>query len=260
MNSKDASSPFRGAIVRKPGPNCGQGLTTSGLGLPDFPLLLRQHEKYVSILEEWGLEIVSLPPEPSFPDAYFVEDTAVITPTIAVITRPGAPARRGEERSIAAAMSPYRPLVRIEPPGTLEGGDVLEADGRYFIGLSERTNEDGARQLGRILEADGRAWTLIPVEKGLHLKSSVNGLGGNALIVTEDLANLQVFDTYRKIILEPAEAYAANVLAINGRLLLPAGCPSVWKKLEPLGLPIREIDVSEVRKMDGGLTCMSLRF
>ncbi len=257
MNRSDA---LRTAILRTPGPNCGDGLTSAGLGAPDYPLLLRQHQAYARLLAAAGLEIVSLPPASAYPDAYFVEDPAVVTPEVAVMTRPGALSRRGEEESLAPVLARFKPLARIEAPGTLEGGDVLEAGGRWFIGVSERTSEDGARQLGRILESNGHPWTLVPVAAGLHLKSSVNDLGDGWLIMTPTLETDATFRDFRHIVLEEEESYAANVLRVNGRIILAAGFPSVRHQLERWGLPVLEIEVSEVRKMDGGLTCMSLRF
>lgn len=257
MNRSDA---FLTAVIRTPAADCGKGLTTAGLGPPDYPLLLQQHREYARLLAEAGLEIIPLPPAPGFPDAYFVEDPAIIATEVAVIARPGAASRRGEEESLAPVLARFKPLARIEAPGTLEGGDVLEAGGRWFIGLSERTNEEGARQLGSILESYGHAWTLVPVPAGLHLKSSVNDLGDGWLILAPALESDAAFCGFRRIVLEAEESYAANVLRINGRILLPAGFPAVRRKLGRLGWPLLEVDVSEVRKMDGGLTCMSLRF
>jgi dimethylargininase len=254
------SDTFKTAIIRTPGPDSAAGLTTAGLGPPDPALLLRQHEAYARALAAAGLDIVRLPPAPGFPDAYFVEDPAVIASQIAVITRPGAAPRRGEEESLAPVLARYKPVARIEAPGTLEGGDVLEAGGRWFIGVSERTNEEGARQLGAILSLHGEAWTIVPVPAGLHLKSSVNDLGDGRLIVTPALESAAAFRGCSLLVLEPDECYAANVLRVNGRIFLPAGFPSVRRKIAALGLSVQEIDVSEVRKMDGGLTCMSLRF
>ena len=257
MNRSDA---FRTAVIRTPGPDCGKGLTTAGLGAPDFFRLLEQHCEYVRLLAEAGLEIVRLPPASGFPDAYFVEDPAVVSPEIAVIARPGAAPRRGEEDSLAPVLARFKPLARIEAPGTLEGGDVLEAGGRWFIGLSERTNEEGARQLETILKSSGHNCTFVSVPAGLHLKSSVNDLGDGWLILAPALESNPAFQGFRRIVLEAEESYAANVLRINGRILLPAGFPAVRRKLGGLGVPLLEVDVGEVRKMDGGLTCMSLRF
>jgi dimethylargininase len=254
------STTFTHAITRRPGPNCADGLTTSTLGRPDFELLLAQHEHYVNTLRGLGLEVEVLPAEPSHPDAYFVEDPAIVLPEVAVITIPGALARRGEQDTLAAALTRHRPLVYIESPGHLEGGDVLMVGRHLFIGLSERTNEAGAEQLGKILAANGYTCTAVPVGPGLHLKSSVNVVGPNTLLLTAGFTGHPAFGGYNQIVLDEDEAYASNSLLINGSLIMPAGFPRTRASLEPLGQPIIELDVSEVKKMDGGLTCMSLRF
>jgi len=173
------SDMFTNAIVRKPGANFGKGLTTSDLGAPDFKRMTAQHDAYVRGLSALGLEVTVLAPELEFPDAHFVEDTAVVTPDIAVITNPGALARQGEEKTIEPVLAAFRPIDRIEPPGTLDGGDVLMLGSHFFIGISERTNPEGAEQLGKILERFGNTWTAVDVGKGLHLKSGVNAVGGN---------------------------------------------------------------------------------
>lgn len=251
---------FSRAIVREPGPNCADGLTTSTLGRPDYWLLLVQHQRYVNTLRQLGLKVEILPADPDFPDAYFVEDPAVVTPEVAVITIPGAPARQGEQDSIASALARHRPLAHIEPPGAVEGGDVLMVGRHFFIGLSERTNQDGAQQLGQILADHGYKWSAVPVGPGLHLKSSVNIVGPDTLLLTQEFAGRPAFAGYNHIVLDRDEAYASNTLLVNGRLIMPAGFPGVRARLEALDQPIIELDVSEVQKMDGGLTCMSLRF
>jgi dimethylargininase len=248
------------AIVRTPGPDFDQGLTTASFGRPSFALLLEQHAAYVRALRSIGLEVVVLDAAPGFPDAYFVEDAAVVTPEVAVITRPGAPSRQGEAALIEPVLTRYRQTVRIKFPGTLDGGDVQAIEKRFFIGLSDRTNAEGATQLRRILAAHQYACTTISVKGGLHLKSSVNWLGGENLVVTEEYAGHEAFQHFRKIVLFPGEEYAANTLWINDHLLTPAGFPSVRAKLAGLGLPVIELETSEFRKMDGGLTCLSLRF
>ena len=251
---------FRYAIVRKPGANFGDGLTTSDLGTPDFTLMTAQHDAYVGVLEELGLSVTGLEPEPDFPDAHFVEDAAVVTPDIAVITNPGAAARQGEEKTIEPVLANFRPIKRIEPPGTLDGGDVLMVGSHFFIGISERTNPEGAEQLGRILEGFGNTWKTVDVGKGLHLKSGVNHVGEGTLLLTEAFSRLDAFAGYEHIVLDPGEIYAGNSLLINDHLIVPQGFPGTLAKLEGLGLPIHVLDVSEVQKMDGGLTCLSIRF
>lgn len=252
--------PFKHAVVRKPGPNFGDGLTTSDLGPTDFNLMIAQHEAYVRALKQAGLSITVLEPEFDFPDAHFVEDTAVVTPHVAVIANPGAPARQGEEKTVEPVLAAHRPISRIESPGTLDGGDVLMVGSSFFIGISERTNPSGAEQLGSVLERFGCTWTAVDVGKGLHLKSDVNHAGGDTLLLTEAFSRIEAFAGYEQIVLDPRETYAGNSLWVNDHLLVPKGYPDTLAKLEKLGLPIQVLDVSEVRKMDGGLTCLSLRF
>jgi len=251
---------FTHAITRKPGDNFATGLTTSSLGSPDYGLMKHQHETYVETLRSLGLKVIELEALPDYPDAHFVEDAAVVTPRVGIITRPGAVARRGEEETIAPVLAGYRKIEQIRPPGTLDGGDVLAVDNHFFIGISHRTNHEGANQLGRILQEHGHTWTPVPVEAGLHLKSGVNDLGDGTLIITRPFADLECFAPYRKWVLDPDEAYAGNTLLINGALIMPAGFPKTKKKIEAMKREIIELDVSEARKMDGGLTCMSLRF
>ena len=156
-------------------------------------------------------------------------------------------------------LSRFRKIEKIKTPGTLDGGDVLMAGERFFIGVSDRTNKDGARQLGAILETYGYAWDTISVGEGLHLKSSINYVGKNRLILTAPFKDLSLFDGFDKIVLDETETCAANTLWINDTLILPKGFPLARKQLSVLKLPIIELDVSEVAKMDGGLTCLSIR-
>ena len=252
---------FSHAIARKPGKNFAQGLTTTvSAEPPQYELLRKQHESYLETLKSCGLEITILDPLPDYPDAYFVEDTAVVTADVAIITNPGAKARNGEEDFMAPVLAEFRKIERIRAPGTVDGGDVLQVGNHFFIGLSDRTNKAGAAQLGRILESFSNSWTTVEVGAGLHFKSSVNYVGKNTLLVTADFADHPALSEYRKIVLEKAEAYAANTLLVNGRLLMPAGFPTTHKQLEVLELDIIELETSEVQKMDGGLTCMSIRF
>ena len=252
---------FTHAIARTPGPDFARGITTSAhLGEPDYARMLDQHAAYVETLRSLGLQVDVLEPLPGYPDAYFVEDPAVVTAELAVLTHPGAVPRQGEVEAIAPALERYRQTARIQPPGTLEGGDVLIVDRHVWIGISARTNLAGATQLGSLLAADGYTWSPVPVPAGLHFKSSVSYVGKNTLLLTADFARLGLFAAYEKIIVDPAEGYAANTLLVNDTLILPQGFPRTREQLEPLGLRIIALDVSEARKMDGGLTCMSLRF
>jgi dimethylargininase len=247
------------AILRRPGPDFADGLTGAHLGKPDLPLMQAQHAAYAEALRALGLEIEVLEPLDGFPDACFIEDVAVVVPELAVVTRPGAPSRRGEAQDIGPVLARYRKLARLEDPATLDGGDVLFVDRDVFIGLSARTNEEGAGQLARLLEPCGYRCRTIPVRAGLHLKSSVSWIGGR-LLVSERLAHRPEFRGFRRLEVDVIEEPACNTLLVNGTLLTPAGFPGVRRKLAETGFPIIELEISEARKMDGGLTCMSLRF
>jgi dimethylargininase len=251
---------FGYALTRKPGRNVFRGLTTANLGPPNYAIIIKQHASYVEALKTIGVTVIELDPQPDYPDAHFVEDTAVVMPEVAVIARPGAAARQGEEESIADVLREYREIEFIQNPGTLDGGDVLMIDNHFFIGISERTNPEGAEQLGGILEKFGKTWAFIKVGAGLHFKSSVNYVGKNSILVTRDFANHEALNGYDKIAVDREEEYSANTLWINDHLLMPKGFPKTRIKLKSLGLPIIELDVSEMQKMDGGLTCLSIRF
>ncbi|WP_319526284.1 N(G),N(G)-dimethylarginine dimethylaminohydrolase [uncultured Desulfosarcina sp.] len=251
---------FTHAIVRRPGRDMAAGITTSTLGPPDTAKAMKQFDAYVTVLKDCNLAVTVLKPLDGYPDAHFVEDAAVVTPDIAVITNPGAEPRKGETPSVAAALKAFRPTVDIQPPGTLDGGDVLMMGTHFLIGLSDRTNAEGAKQLGQAVAQFGCTWTTIDVAAGLHFKSSVNAVGEETLLTTPDFAGHPALAGYRRIVIAADEAYAGNTLLVNGRLIMPAGFPDTRGKLTVLGMPIVELDTSEFRKMDGGLTCLSLRF
>ncbi|MDH3452948.1 MAG: arginine deiminase family protein [Gammaproteobacteria bacterium] len=248
------------AITRTPGMDFAAGLTSSGLGEPRLETMLGQHAGYENMLRETGVQIVVLPPLPGFPDAYFVEDAAVVLAEIAIVTRPGATSRRGETEHLQHTLSDYRELLYIEAPGTVDGGDVLLIGSNAYIGISQRTNPAGSEQLAAILRHHGYRCTPVAVAAGLHLKSSVSQAADDTLLMTEQYSGHAAFARYRRITLPPRDACAANVLWLNGRVIIPAGFPAVGRRLEAAGLQPRELDVSEVHKMDGGLTCLSLRF
>lgn len=251
---------YKHAITRKPGRNFAEGLTTVKNEQPDYELMIRQHSEYVQALRSLGVEVILLDPLPEYPDSYFVEDTAVVFPEAAVITNPGAESRKGEEDGIELVLSRFRDTKRIFHPGTVDGGDVMQAEKHFFIGISERTNGEGVRQLGKILQDHGYSWEKVSVGEGLHLKSGVNYFGNNTMLLTEGFAVDSAFSGYDRIVLDEDEEYAGNTLLVNGFLLTPAGFPKTINKLKNAGFEIIELNVSEVRKMDGGLTCMSIRF
>jgi dimethylargininase len=250
---------FSHAIARLPGSNAGDGLTSAGLGAPDAERMLAQHRDYVRILESLDLQVTVLDADENFPDACFVEDTAVVTPEVAVITRPGAPSRRGEEVAVEPLLAVHRPIARIVAPGSVDGGDILVMGERVLIGLSGRTNEEGARQLTDIFEARGMHCITLATGDGLHLKSSVNALGDDRLLVTGEFAECAELSEFERIVITTDESYAGNSLWVNGHVLVPAGFPATRELIDGLGIATIETQVSEFKKMDGGLTCLSIR-
>jgi len=255
---------FTRAIVKEPCANFAKGLTTVDLGKPDLKVVLRQHQAYCEALESCGLELIRLPPDEKHPDSTFVEDMAVLTPRGAVVTWPGARSRFGEVESIAQVVEKYFNSVQwIKKPNTLDGGDVCEAGEHFFIGISRRTSGNGARQLAAYLNAFGYTTSLIDIRglsNILHLKSGIAYLSGRRLVVIDALRNVPEFSDYDLICLNSTEEYAANCLSLNGRILIASGFRSVKRELELLGYPTISLDMSEFQKMDGGLSCLSLRF
>jgi dimethylargininase len=255
---------YQRAIVRPPGANFASGLTTAGLGAPVLETALEQHERYCEALEACGLMLTRLPADLEYPDSTFIEDTAVLTGGTAILTRPGAESRAGEVVAIGEALQPFCSVLRrIEPPGTLDGGDVCDAGDRCFIGISRRTNEAGARQLAELLAESGRTSDLVDI-RGLsgilHLKSGIASLGENRLVAVEVLADREVFRTCEILRVPPGEEYAANCARVNDALLIAAGFPGLESKLRGLGYVTHALEMSEFQKMDGGLSCLSLRF
>jgi dimethylargininase len=250
---------FRTAIARKPGANARLGLTTAHLGEPDLGLMLVQHEAYVHALTTCGVSVTVLEADERYPDGCFVEDAAVVTPECVVITRSGAPSRRGEGTAIEPLLSGHGRLERIEPPGCMDGGDVIVAGHRVLVGISKRTNREGARQLDAILTVHGMQVRPVPVDNGLHLKSDVNYLGNDRLVVTAAYASRDEIADFARFVVPSGEEYAANSLRCGDRVLVPDGYPRTRDRLEQAGFPVVALDVSEFRKMDGGLTCLSIR-
>ena len=255
---------FSRAIVRPPGRSYAKGLTSSSqLGLPDLARALEQHAQYCAALRECGLEVTTLPPDERFPDSTFVEDTAVIADRVAILTRPGAPSRAGEVQAIADALGSIRPrLERIEPPGTLDGGDICQVGEHFFIGISARTNAEGARQLAAILIGHGYSCSTIDIRSNaalLHLKTGIAWLGDRLCIAVSGFPRVPEMAQYEVIEVDAADAYAANCVRVNDSVLVAAGFPAASQRLRSAGFAPRELEMSEFRKMDGGLSCLSLR-
>jgi dimethylargininase len=259
---------FSRAIVRPPARNFAAGLSSAAEGPPDIDRALQQHASYVAALRECGLEITSLEPDAAHPDGTFVEDTAIMTERGAMLMRPGAPSRAGEVRSMAQCLKGfYAELPAIAAPGTVDGGDICDAQGHFLIGISARTNESGARQLAEQLKAWGYSSSLIDIRSNpalLHLKSGIAYLGDGLWVadggIEEDLRTQGAIAVRDLILVSPAEAYAANCVRVNDAVLVPAGYPELRAALSRRGCRVVPLDTSEFRKMDGGLSCLSLRF
>ncbi|MBL8096782.1 MAG: hypothetical protein JNL73_21580 [Anaerolineales bacterium] len=258
-----ASQSFAHAIVRPPGPTFAQGLTRFDLDRPNLALARAQWEAYSRALETCGLTLTRLEPLTEFPDSTFVEDTAIVTARGAIVSRPGAPSRSGEVEAIRPALLAHFPdLAAIGAPGTLDGGDICDADGHFLIGISARTNPEGAAQLQAWLEARGDTAAAIDIRDRsdiLHLKSGISYLGDNRLAVIPALADHQALRRFERVVTAPDEAYAANCVRVNERVLIAAGFPGFEARLTDLGYRPIVLMMSEFEKMDGGLSCLSLR-
>jgi dimethylargininase len=252
---------FKNVIVKTPGESYINGLTTSDLGTPILEKALDQHQAYVEALKACGVEVTILPSNVDFPDSTFVEDTAVLTPKFAVISNPGAPSRNKEIHEMEPALhSFYENIHYIQAPGTLEGGDILQIDDHFYIGLSARTNLAGAEQLKLILELENYKATIVQLEKFFHLKTGIAYLGDQTVVVAGEFVDHPDFNEYTKIIVPPEEVYAANCIRVNDYVIIPAGYPVTKQKINKAGFQTIELEMSEFQKLDGGLSCLSLRF
>jgi dimethylargininase len=259
---------FTKAIVRLPASNFADGLTTVSLGTPDFATTIAQHQRYCDVLRECGLTLTHLDADPRYPDSTFVEDVAILTERGAIMTRPGANSRAGEVAHMRRVLPAFYPaLAEIVAPGTLDGGDICEAGDHVVIGISLRTNEHGARQLADWLEKLGYTTSFIDIRQTpgiLHLKSGIAYIGDNAgdrrMVVIDALANEPALQQFELIRVAPSEDYAANCVRVNDHVLMAAGFPLLEAALRELGYAVIALDMSEYQKMDGGLSCLSLRF
>jgi dimethylargininase len=252
---------FSKALVRPPCRNMVHGLSGASLGRPDFQRALEQHAAYVEALERCGLEVTALAADEEYPDSVFIEDTAVLGESSAIVARPGAPSRQGEERAVALELRDlYASVESIRSPGTLDGGDVMRAGDCYYVGRSARTNAAGARQLAELLGRHGRRTVEVPLRRVLHLKTGVAYLEENRLLASGEFLAAPELAGFQVIPVPAGEEYAANSLWLNGRVLVPAGFPRTREAIERHGCETLPVDVSEFRKLDGGLSCLSLRF
>jgi dimethylargininase len=252
---------FKRAIVRIPGKSMINGLTTAELGLPNYEKALVQHADYIKALNECGLEVIVLGEDEKYPDSTFVEDVAVLTKDFAIVTNPGAPSRRGEITEIKRVLRDYYiNIEEVREPGTVEGGDIMMVGSHFYIGLSERTNENGAQQIIEYLEKYDMSGSVIKLEKVFHLKTGLAYLEQNNLVASGEFLTKEEFQKFNILKIEKDEIYAANCIWVNDIVLMPKGHPKARETIEGAGYKIKEVDVSEFRKLDGGLSCLSLRF
>jgi dimethylargininase len=226
----------------------------------DLALAKQQHLQYESCLRQLGAHVISLDAKPDLPDSVFVEDPAIVLDELAIICRMGAASRRPEADLLADALSSVRPLAYIEAPGTLEGGDVIRAGGDLFVGLSHRTNADGVRQLAGHLKDFDYVVRPVPVQSCLHLKSACCWLGDDAMLINREWVDAASFAPFRLIDVAPGEPWAANVLPLGGEVIGAAGFPETCSILERAGYQVRKVDMSELAKAEGAITCCSLVF
>lgn len=257
---------FSKAIVRIPADNLGQGLTEAGLGCPDMKLTRTQHENYIEYFKQAGISVTILPSVEEYPDSVFVEDTAVMIPhengTAAFLTRPGAQSRRGEVDEIEAAIAKQTDeIIRMQGNGLMEGGDVLLMGKTFYVGIDSRTNEDGCGQFATAAAKFGYKTIPVPFDNGMpHLKTELSALDEETLIISARFAKREEFAGFKKIIVPQGEEYCSNCLYFGRKLLAPEGFPQTAELLDKNGFKPDFINMSEFRKMDGGLTCLSLRW
>lgn len=252
---------FKNIIAKTPGKSYINGLTTSDLGVPNYDLLLEQHKAYIEALKKCNVEVTLIPANEEFPDSTFVEDTAVLTKEFAIICNPGAESRNAEPKEIEPEIRKhYNTIYYIKSPGYIDGGDVLQAEKKFYIGLSTRTNREGAEQFKEIVEKYGYEATIVELKEFFHLKTGISYIGENTVVVGGELIEHPAFAEYKKITVPDDEIYACNCIRVNDYVVFPEGYPKTKAKIEEAGFQTIEVPTSEFRKHDGGLSCLSLRF
>ncbi|HET7217074.1 MAG TPA: hypothetical protein VFJ02_03465 [Vicinamibacterales bacterium] len=224
----------------------------------DVARAAEEHRQYEDALRALGCTVRQAPAAPELPDSVFVEDVAIVLPELAVITRPGAASRRDECASVAPILSECRALQAIAAPGTLDGGDVLQLGNVLYVGLSSRTNEDGARQLARLVAPFGYSLECVQTSACLHLKSAVTELEPGRVLCNPSWIDTRVLRAVEIVAVHPDEPHAANVLRIGGALISAAAHERTVAELHRRGYDVCTIDVSELAKAEAGVTCCSL--
>jgi len=249
------------AITRAVSPgivNCK--LTFMDRQVIDLPKAIAQHHAYEQLLEKLGARVISLPAEPELPDSMFVEDPAIVLDELAVIFPLGTESRRAEATLLAQALGKFRHLEYVTLPGMIEGGDVLRVGRKLYVGLSQRTNSEGIRQLKAIVAPHKYEVLPIKVRACLHLKSAITYLGRNTLLANSAWFDARPFTGYEWVDVVPEEAHAANALAIHDIVIFPASFPRTRALIEAAGFKVVALDISELQKAESGLTCSSQLF
>lgn len=224
----------------------------------NLPRARAQHEQYLAALRELGLEVMALPEEPLLPDSVFVEDTAIVLDEVAVLTNPGADSRKPEVESVARALAPHRKLLRITPPATLDGGDVLTLGKQIFVGMTRRSSPAAVDQLRALLGPFGYEVAGVPVRNCLHLKTGVTQVAEKTLLINPDMIGQESFPGFDFIEVDPSEPEAANALLAGGAIIYPAAHARTRQRLQRLERPIVTVEADELAKAEGGVTCCSL--
>lgn len=224
----------------------------------DVARATEEHAEYENALRALGASVVRVPSAPDSPDAVFVEDTAIVLDEIAIITRPGASTRRAETAAVAEALSAYRPLALIEPPGTLDGGDVLRIGPTLYVGRSSRSNDAGITQLTALLEPRDYRVVGVGMIGCLHLKSAITEVADGVLLANPDWISANDFSSYEIIPVDPDEPPGANALWLGGSVVFPDHYPRTARRLEDAGLRVVRVPCREIAKAEGGVTCCSL--
>ena len=249
------------AITHEVSPNMGQcEITHIPRQVIDINLARSQHIQYERVLVELGCQVRRLSVEPNLPDSVFVEDNAIVLNEMAIIARPGAETRRDETRSVSEVLGEYRTIFKIVSPGTLDGGDVLQIGRRLYVGVTERSNESGVKQLIDLVSPYEYEVVRVQVDGCLHLKSAVTHVGDEILLINRSWVDAKSFMGKDFIDVDPGEPYAANALLVGGELVYPAIFPETRRRLEDRGYSVRDVDVSELQKAEGAVTCCSLIF
>ena len=259
---KNPSIEFSRAITRKPAASIVEGLRAIDTGTPDLARMLAAHDAYIKTLRETGAEVIELPALTKYPDSVFVEDTALCLPQGAILMRPGAPTRLGEVAEIAPVLRKlYDDVREIKGPGTIEGGDILVTSREILVGLSDRTNQAGVDELAELVSDWGYTVRTITIPADvLHFKTDCSLLDTDTILSTQRLAASGCFTDYNVIYTAPDEEAAANAIRFNQLVIMAAGFPATTKRLRESGYEVREIDNRECAKLDGGMSCLSLRF